>query len=125
MMAYSFWIVKPLINCSNIMHKHLQPLSIVFSSKILRYGRFDMVFFSECTGSDRFIHSTIFLLGRFYDFRERGSTIFKNVISRFLESRLWLSRSQSVPISSPKVKTSLPGLISPASERQNNEQNTG
>lgn len=42
--------------------------------------------FSKCTGSDRFIHSTIFLLGRFYDFRERDFTIFKNVISRFPES---------------------------------------
>lgn len=110
MMAYSFWIVKPLINCSNIMHKHLQPLSIVFSSKILRYGRFDMVFFSECTGSDRFIHSTIFLLGRFYDFQKRDFAIFRIAIMAVpisVRSHL-LTKSQNITAGPdfPSVRTS-------------------
>lgn len=58
MMARSFWIVKPLINFSNIMHKHLQTTVhniSVTSTKTLRFDEIDDGLFNdyECISIDR------------------------------------------------------------------------
>lgn len=57
-MARSFWIVKPLINFSNIMHKHLQTTVhniSVTSTKTLRFDEIDDGLFNdyECISIDR------------------------------------------------------------------------
>lgn len=71
MMARSFWIVKPLINFSNIMHKHLQTTVhniSVASTKTLRFDKIDDGLFNdyECKVSIganeiRSIHTVIYV----------------------------------------------------------------
>lgn len=50
MMARSIWIVKPLINFSNIMHRHLQTTVhniSVASNKTLRFDKIDDGLFND------------------------------------------------------------------------------
>lgn len=138
MMARSFWIVKPLINFSNIMHKHLQTTVhniSVTSTKTLRFDEIDDGLFNdyECISIDRckqnweHSHRNIYIRNsrktRFL--RRFQKSYFECTFFQTAFSRLCLSRSQSVHHSYYYTsQNTQPCLISPVvgTSKQRNTQ---